>query len=149
MRRARTGHNKRSSSRPDAKSDKDLTQKERGMERESDSDLATNCGTYERQASPPTKVTIEERACNSPTRLVVAKAKRNSTFCVRVRRGAAERGSKEEVLRNRRTTDRSQAGGQSWRSATSRQNDRSRSRTTGWEDKDGRWNLKTADSMER
>ena len=38
------------------------------MERVSDSDLATNCGTYERQASKPTKVTMKERACNSPTR---------------------------------------------------------------------------------
>ena len=35
---------------------KDLTKKERGMERVSDSDSETSCGTYERQASPPTRL---------------------------------------------------------------------------------------------
>ena len=48
------------------------------MERVSDSDLATNCGMYERQASTPTKVTMEESACNSPTLLAVASANRKS-----------------------------------------------------------------------
>ena len=43
-RRALTGHSRRSVSRPAAKSAKDFTKKERGMERVSDSDLATNCG---------------------------------------------------------------------------------------------------------
>ena len=119
------------------------------MERVSDSDLATNCGTYERQASPPTKVTTEERACSSPTLLVVARAKRSSTFFIRARRGARDRGSNVEELRKRRTPDRSQAGGRSWRSAEEMQNDRRRSRITGSENKDGRWNLKTAESMER
>ena len=42
--RALTGHSRRSVSRPAAKSAKDYTKKERGMERVSDSDLATNCG---------------------------------------------------------------------------------------------------------
>ena len=37
------------------------------MERVNDSDLATNCGMEERQSSPATKVTMEERACSSPT----------------------------------------------------------------------------------
>ena len=66
-RRALTGHSRRSVSRPATKSAKDITKKERGMERVSDSDLATNCGMEERQASPATKVTMEERACSSPT----------------------------------------------------------------------------------
>ena len=69
------------------------------MERVSDSDLATNCGTYERQASPPTELTTEERVCNSPTLLAVAKAKRNSTFRIKARRGAHGRGSNSEELR--------------------------------------------------
>ena len=43
-RRALTGHNRRSVLRPAAKSAKDVTKKERGMERVSDSDLVTNCG---------------------------------------------------------------------------------------------------------
>ena len=43
-RRALTGHSRRSESRPATKSAKDVTKKERGMERVSDSDLATNCG---------------------------------------------------------------------------------------------------------
>ena len=38
------GHNRRSVLRPAAKSAEDGTKKERGMERVSDSDLATNCG---------------------------------------------------------------------------------------------------------
>ena len=131
MRSARTGQSKRSSSRPAAKSDKDFTKKERGMERVRDSDLATNCGIYERQALPPTKVTTEERACNSPNLLAVAKAKSNSTLCVIARRGARDRGSNAEALRNIRTPDRSQAGGRSWRSTEVRQNDLRRSRITG------------------
>ena len=101
------------------------------MERVSVSDLATNCGTYERQASPLTKVTTEERACNSPTLLAVAKAKRKSTFCVSARRGALDRGSNAEVLRYLRTPDRSQDGERSWRSAEERQKDRKRSQITG------------------
>ena len=51
-RRALTGHNRRSVSRPAAKSAKDFTKKERGMERVSDSDLATNCGTAGLQEGP-------------------------------------------------------------------------------------------------
>ena len=43
-RRALTGHKRRSISRPAAKTAKDDTKKDRGMERGSDSDLATNCG---------------------------------------------------------------------------------------------------------
>ena len=43
-RRALTGHNLRSVLRPAAKTAKDVTKKERGMERVSDSDLVTNCG---------------------------------------------------------------------------------------------------------
>ena len=43
-RKALTGHSRRSELRPAAKSAKDITKKERGMERVSDSDLATNCG---------------------------------------------------------------------------------------------------------
>ena len=43
-RRALIGHNRRSVLRPAAKSAKDVTKKERGMERVSDSDLVTNCG---------------------------------------------------------------------------------------------------------
>ena len=66
-RRALTGHSRRSESRPAAKSAKDVTKKERGMEWVSDSDLATNCGMEERHSSPATKVTMEERACSSPT----------------------------------------------------------------------------------
>ena len=88
------GHKRRSSLRPAAKSDKDLTKKERGMERVSDSDLATNCGMEERQASPPTEVTTNERACSSSTRLAVARANRNIVFSDRARREAWDKGSK-------------------------------------------------------
>ena len=96
------GHKRRSSSRSAAKSDKDLTKKERGMERVSDSDLATNCGVKERQASKPTKVTTDKGACNSPTRLAVARASRKSVFCDRARRGAWDKGSNCDELRNRK-----------------------------------------------
>ena len=124
--------------RPAAKSDKDLTKKERGMERVSDSDLATNCGTYERQASKPTKETTKERACNSPTRLAVARASRKSVFCDRAQRGACNKSSKGDELRNRKTLDKSQAGGRKRRSAEESLKDLRRSRSTGSEDKDGR-----------
>ena len=58
------------------------------MERGSDSDLATNCGRYERQASPATKVTMEDRACSSPTHLAMARANKNKVFSGRARKEA-------------------------------------------------------------
>ena len=64
------------------------------MERVSDSDLATNCGMYERQASTPTKVTIKESACNPLTRLAVASANRKKVYSDRARREAWDKGSK-------------------------------------------------------
>ena len=68
------GPYRRSVVRPAAKSAKDVTKKERGMARVSDSDQVTNCGMEDRQATPATKVTMEDRACSSPTLLAVARA---------------------------------------------------------------------------
>ena len=87
-RRALIGHNRRSVLRPAAKSAKEVTKKERGMERVSDSDLATNCGMEDRQATPATKVTLEDRACSSPTLLAVARANKNKVVSVRARKEA-------------------------------------------------------------
>ena len=58
------------------------------MERVSDSDLATNCGMEERQASPATKATMEDRACSSPTLLAVARANKTKDFSGRARKAA-------------------------------------------------------------
>ena len=77
-RRARTGHNNKSSGRPAAKSPRDGTEKERGRERTADSVLAKNLGTYAIPAAEAEKDTKRDSACNSPTRFAVAKAKRNS-----------------------------------------------------------------------
>ena len=80
---AHIGHKRRSVLRPAAKSAKDVTKKERRMERVSDSDLVTNCRMEDRQATPATKVTMEDRACSSPTLLAVARANKNKGGSVR------------------------------------------------------------------
>ena len=82
-RRAHIGHKRRSVLKPATKSAKDVTKKERGMELVSDSDLVTNCGMEDRQATPATKVTMEDRACSSPTLLAVARANKNKGGSVR------------------------------------------------------------------
>ena len=96
-RRALIGHNRRSVLRPAAKSAKDVTKKERGMERVSDSDLATNCGMEDRQATPATKVTMEDRACSSPTLLAVARANKKQG-----RQRESAEGSLRQRLKGRR-----------------------------------------------
>ena len=128
----------RSVLRPAAKSAKDVTKKERGMERVSDSDLATNCGMEDRQATPATKVTMEDRACSSPTLLAVARANKNKVVSVRARKEAGDKGSKAGETKYVNTIDKSQAGGRSTRSAEESRKERNRSRNTGSEDKDGR-----------
>ena len=148
-RRALIRHNRRSVLRPAAKSAKDVTKKERGMERVSDSDMATNCGMEDRQATPATKVTMEDRASSSPTLLAVARANKNKVVSVRARKEAWDKGSKAGETKYVNTIDKSQAGGRSTRSAEESRKERNRSRITGSEDKDGRWKRNTADNTER
>ena len=100
------------------------------MERVSDSDLATNCGMEDRQATPTTKVTMEDRACSSPTLLAVAIANKN--------KGGSWRAGKEAETKYVNNRDKSPAGGRSTRSAEESRKELNRSRITGPKDQDGR-----------
>ena len=91
--RQRTGHNSKSSSKLFAKSERDLTKKERGRGRKADSVLAKNSGTYDTVAPVEENETNQESACNSPTHLAVAKDKRKRTFLVKLRRDKSAKGS--------------------------------------------------------
>ena len=93
-RKERTGHNNKSSGRPAAKSPREGTEKERGRERTTDSVFAKNSGTYEIPAAEDEKDTARERACNSPTRLALANAKRNKVFLDKSRKEDSCNGSK-------------------------------------------------------
>ena len=95
MRKVRTGQSNSSSSKDPTKSVKEGTRKDLGRGRAADSDLARNSGRYERNASPPEKETLAATAWSSPTRLAVAKERRNKSFLVRSRREQETRGSKE------------------------------------------------------
>ena len=92
-RRERSGQSKRAHARPSAKADKDPTKKEQGMEWVSDSDWASNRGTYARQVSDPGK----GRTLESPEPLRHAAAVRTTrkrAGSYRVRREASDRGLK-------------------------------------------------------
>ena len=108
------------------------------MERVSDSDLATNCGMEDRQATPATKVTMEDRACSSPTLMAVAIANKNKGGSGRAWKEAGNKGSKAGETKYVNTRDKSQAGGRSTRSAEESRKELNRSRITGPEDQDGR-----------
>ena len=93
-RRAHSGHSKRASARPSAKADKDSTKKERGMEWVSDSDWASNRGTYARQVSDPGKRRTLERAQNSQRLVASVRTTSKCAGSYRARREASDRGSK-------------------------------------------------------
>ena len=80
------------------------------MERVSDSDLATNCGMEDRQATPATKVTMEDRACSSPTLLAVAIANKNKGGSGRAWKEAGDKGSKAGETKYVNTREKSPAG---------------------------------------
>ena len=63
--RARSGHSQRASAKPTAETDKATTKKERGMERVSDSDRASNRGTNARKEADPRRGRIKQRGKNS------------------------------------------------------------------------------------
>ena len=108
------------------------------MEQVSDSNLATNCGMEDRQATPATKVTMEDRACSSPTLLAVAIANKNKDGSGRAWKEAGDKGSKAGETKYVNTRDKSPAGGRSTRSAEESRKELNRSRITGPEDQDGR-----------
>ena len=93
-RRARSGHSKGASARPSAKADKDSTKKERGMEWVSDSDWASNRGTYTRQVSDPGKGRTLERAQNSQRLAASVRNTSKLAGSYRARKEASDRGSK-------------------------------------------------------
>ena len=62
--RARSGHSQRVSAKPTAEADKATTKKERGMERESDSDRASNRGTNARKVTDPWRGRTKQRGKN-------------------------------------------------------------------------------------
>ena len=64
-RRARSGHSQRASAKPTAEADKATTKKERGMERVSDSDRASNRGTNARKVTDPRRGRTKQRGKNS------------------------------------------------------------------------------------
>ena len=107
-------------------------------ERVSDSDLATNCGMEDRQATPATKVKMEERACSSPTLSAVGIANKNKGGSGRAWKKAGDKGSKAGETKYVNTRDKSPAGGRSTRSTEESRKELSRSRTTGPENQDGR-----------
>ena len=108
------------------------------MERVSESELATNCGMEDRQATPATKVTMEDRACSSPTLLAVAIANKNKGGSRRAWKEAGDKGSKAGETKYVNTRDKSPAVGCSTRSAEESRKELNRSRITGPEDQDGR-----------
>ena len=63
--RACSGHSQRASAKPTAEADKATTQKERGMEQESDSDRASNWGTNARKVTDPGRGRTKQRGKNS------------------------------------------------------------------------------------
>ena len=69
--RARSGHSQRASAKPTAEADKATTKKERRMERESDSDRASNWGTNVRKVTDPWRGRTKQRGKN-PRRLAAA-----------------------------------------------------------------------------
>ena len=95
---AQTGQSNSSSSKPAAKSSRDLTKKERGSGFNADSVFATNSGTYAKQAPQEENDTTRDRACNSPTRLALAETK-NKTFFIKERKDNDDKGSKVEERR--------------------------------------------------
>ena len=66
--RARSGHTRRASAKPNAEADKATTKKERGMEWVSDSDRASNWGTNARKVTDPWRGRTKQREELSPTR---------------------------------------------------------------------------------
>ena len=63
--RARSGHSQRASAKPTAEADKETTKKERGMERVSDSDRASNWGTNARKVTDLRRGRTKQRGKNS------------------------------------------------------------------------------------
>ena len=92
--KARSGYSKRAAARPSAKAEKDSTKKERGMEWVSDSDWASNRGTYARQVSDPGKGRTLERAQNSLRLAATVRTTSKHTCSYRARTESSDRGSK-------------------------------------------------------
>ena len=81
---------------------------------------------------------MEDRACSSPTHLVVARANKNKGFSVRARQEAGDKGANAGETRYVSTLGKSQAVGRSTRSAEESRKELNRSRITDPEDKEGR-----------